>query len=246
MARPKKIDADTDREFARPGGHPFGSPKQSSDGESKSSLVRLVYEAIMSALDAGELTPGSRIVASELATRLGFSRAPVREALAVLAGQGLVELLPDRGAMLRPMSPHDMAAVYEVSAPVAAVGLREAAHRIGEGDNADRIREAMAAIRKAGEAEHPSVGFFLVLNDFHYLVNAIAEKPYVDFVLRAVNLEYWNRLLVSVIDMDLHSPQYVSNYQRITDALLAGDAKAAEAIMLYHADWCATLIESPT
>ena len=243
MTRPKRVPQDAEREFAGPSGLPFGSPKQDSDGGLKTSLVQLVYETIMAALDAGELTPGSRIIASELATRLGLSRAPVREALAVLAGQGLVELLPDRGAMLRPMSVRDLAAIYEVSAPVAAIGLREAARRIDIGDNAARIRAAMAAIRAAGDDTPSNFGFFLVLNEFHYLVNAIAEKPHVDLVLRAVNIEYWNRLLAAAIDLEQHAGKYVANYQRITDALIAGDARSAEAIMLYHADWCVSLLD---
>jgi DNA-binding GntR family transcriptional regulator len=243
MSRIKKSAKDSERDSTGLSGLPFGPPKQDAGGGTKTSLVRLVYQAIMASLDAGELEPGSRLIASELATRLGFSRAPVREALAVLAGQGLVELLPDRGAMLRPMSARDLAAIYEVSAPVAAVGLRKAAHRIGEDDNAVRISAAMVEIRAAGDEAPPSFRFFFVLNDFHYLVNAIAEKPYVDFVLRSLNIEYWNRLLTVAIDLDRHAPKYVANYQRITDALLAGDAKSAEAIMLYHADWCASLLD---
>lgn len=222
-------------------GLPFGSPKQLSDGGIKTSLVQQVYGAIMESLDAGELKPGSRIVAAEVAQRLGLSRAPVREALAVLAGQGLVELLPDRGAILRPMTSHDMADIYEVMGPVVSVALRSAALRIGEGDNAERIADAMAAIRAA--AADPDFHFFLVLNDFHYLVNAIAEKPYVDFVMRAINIEYWNRLVVTTIRLADHVDQYVRNYQRLADALLAGDAEAAAAIMHYHAHWCARLIE---
>lgn len=232
-----------DREAPLAASLPFGSPKQLSNGGLKTSLVQRVYETIMDALDNGSLKPGSRIVASELAQRLGLSRAPVREALAVLAGQGIVELLPDRGAMLRPMTQHDLAGIYEVSAPVAAIGLRGAALRIGEGDNAARVTEAMAAIKAAGKDVAPLFGFYLVLNDFHYLVNAIAEKPYVNVVLRAVNIEYWNRLLANAIDLDRHAGQYVRNYQRMTDALLAGDAGSAEAIMLYHADWCVSLLE---
>lgn len=222
-------------------GLPFGSPKQLSDGGIKTPLVQQVYGAIMESLDAGELKPGSRIVAAEVAQRLGLSRAPVREALAVLAGQGLVELLPDRGAILRPMTRHDMAEIYEVMAPVISVALKSAALRMGEGDNAARVTAAMAAIRAASTA--PDFHFFLVLNDFHYLVNAIAEKPYVDFVMRAINIEYWNRLVVSSIHLASHVDQYVTNYQRLTDALLAGDAGAAAAVMHYHAHWCARLLE---
>lgn len=224
---------------------PFGSPKQMSGGGLKTSLVQRVYGTIMDALDAGEMLPGSRIVAAELAQRLGLSRAPVREALAVLAGQGLVELLPDRGAMLRQMSPDDLAGVYEISAPVAAVGIRAAASRMGEGDNADRVRAAMAAIREAGQKASPGIGFYLVLNDFHYLLNAIAEKPLVDQVLRAINLEYWNRLLVAAIDLSVHAPRYIENYQRMTDSVLAGDGRTAASIMLFHAEWCATLLKMP-
>jgi DNA-binding GntR family transcriptional regulator len=226
---------------------PFGSPKQLADGGLKTSLVQTVYATIMDALDAGELTPGSRIIASELAQRLGLSRAPVREALAVLAGQGMVELHPDRGAILRPLTIRDLAGIYEVSAPVAAVGVRGAALRIGEGDNAERVVAAMAAIRQAGEdligAEMGTkVRFYLVLNEFHYLLNAISERPYVDFVMRAVNVEYWNRFLASTIDLDVHAPKYVSNYQRMADAVLAGDAAAGEAVMHYHGDWCISLL----
>ena len=238
----RPIDRDNAGEpIASVGALPFGAPKQLSEGGTKTSLVQQVYAVIMDSLDASELAPGSRIIASELAARLGVSRAPVREALAVLAGQGLVELLPDRGARLREMSHRDLAGVYEVSAPVAAVGMRAAAARIDEGDNAEQVRGAMQRIREARSLA-PQFRFFLVLNDYHYLIDAIADKPAVDFVLRALNIEYWNRLLAAAIDLSVHVDRYVSNYQRMTDAVLAGDARAAEAIMIHHADWCVSLL----
>ena len=225
------------------GVRPFGVPKALSDGQFKTSLVQRVYETIMSSMDAGALTPGSRIVASDIAQRLGLSRAPVREALAVLAGQGLVELHPDRGAILRPLDAHDLAQIYEVIAPVAVVGLRAAAGRIAEGDNAARVAAAMATIRTAADAVPLGLGFYLALNDFHYLVNAIGERPYVDTLLRSINIEYWNRLLAVTIDLKVHAASYVRTYQRMTDAVLAADADSAETIMHYHARWCISLIE---
>ena len=221
---------------------PFGSPKQLSDGGTKTLLVQKVYETIMESLDAGVLQPGSRIVASDMAAKLGLSRAPVREALAVLAGQGLVELLPDRGAMLRPMSSADIVQIYEVSAPIVAVGLRAAAARIAEGDNAARVMAAMEAVRAAGGEADPGVQFYLVLNEYHYIVNEIAERPIVDKILRAINIEYWNRFLVAAIDLRANAPKYVRNYQRMTDAILDGDGATAEAVMRFHADWCVQLL----
>ncbi len=223
-------------------GLPFGSPKVSSDGAVKTSLVQRVYQAIMDALDRDELAPGQRIVAAEVAKTLRLSRAPVREALHILAGQGVVELLPDRGAVLRPMTRGDLAAIYEVVAPVAAIGMKNATRRIGEGDNAARVAAAMQAIRDAVDIR-PRFRFYLVLNEYHYTLNAMAEKPYVDFLLRAINIEYWNRLLAKAIDLDRHIPGYVRNYERLTDAVLAGDERTVEAVMDWHANWCIRLLE---
>ncbi len=244
MMASRKGVSGTGRKLEAGGGSlPFGSPKPMSDGGQKTSLVQRVYETIMASLDSGAIAPGSRIIAAELAQQLGVSRAPVREALGVLAGQGLVELLPDRGAILRLMNANDLVQIYEVSAPVAAVGLRAAAGRIGEGENAARVTAAMAAIREAGDSPDPGIGFYLVLNDFHYLLNLIGEKPYVTSVLRSINIEYWNRLLVATIDLRQHAAHYVRNYQRIADAVLDGDGRSAGEIMRYHADWCITLLK---
>ncbi|MDD3800102.1 MAG: GntR family transcriptional regulator [Novosphingobium sp.] len=221
---------------------PFAAPKQLADGGLKTPLVQQVYDFIMDSLDAGELAPGSRVVASVVAQRLGLSRAPVREALAVLAGQGVVELHPDRGAILRPLGRRDLAAIYEVTAPVASIGVRVAAERIHEGDNAERVRASMEAIHQAGHSMSPKVGLYLLLNEFHYQLNEIAERPYVDFVMKATSIEYWNRVLANEIDLDRHWPKYLENYQRMTDAILAGDGPSAVSVMQYHANWCIGLL----
>lgn len=227
------------------GARAFGTPKPLPGGATKTSLAERVYGIIMESLDSGALKPGDRIVASELAQRLGLSRAPVREAIAVLAGQGLVELLPDRGAMLRPLTRGDLAAIYEVSAPVVAIGVKAAALRIAEGADGAPVAEAMAAIRDAAETVVPSFRFYLFLNHFHYVVNEIGGKPYVGVVMRALNIEYWNRLLAESVDLEVHAAKYVGNYQRMTDAVLAGDARSAEAGLLYHVDWCMSLLGPP-
>ncbi|WP_448661442.1 GntR family transcriptional regulator [Sphingomonas sp. CJ20] len=210
-------------------------------GAAKTSLAQQVYAVLMDSLDRGEMEAGGRIVALEVANRLGVSRAPVREALAVLAGQGLVELSPDRGARLRVMNRADLAAVCEVNALVAAVGLRAAAARVNDGDAAQRVGMAMECIR-AARAVAPRHGFYLAINDYHHVMHAIGERPHVDFVFGALNVEYWNRLLARAIDLERHVDRYIADYARITDAVLAGDGASAEAIMRHHAGWCQALL----
>lgn len=221
---------------------PFGTPKQLAGGGTKTTLMQRVHQTLMESLDEGVLRPGQRIKAAELAKRLGLSRAPVREALHVLAGQGLVELLPDKGAVMRVFTLEDLIQIYEVSGSIAKVGVIAAAKRIHEGNNRQRVEAAIVNIRAAGQAP-PSYKFYLPLNDFHYLLNEIGEKPYVGYLLGILNIEYWNRFLASTIDMKAAIPGYIANYNRMADAVLAGDSRAAGAIMDSHVEWSISQLE---
>lgn len=68
---------------------------------------RAVYEALLEMIVTLELPPGERLVESDLAGRLGVSKTPVREALAMLESDGLVEATPYRGASVRWLSMHE-------------------------------------------------------------------------------------------------------------------------------------------
>lgn len=241
QARPRtKGDTATNSGYTR---SPFGTPKQLAGGGTKTTLVQLVHRTLMDSLDEGILKPGQRVKAAELAKRLGLSRAPVREALHVLAGQGLVELLPDKGAVMRKLTLEDLIQIYEVSGAVAKVAVVAAARRVHEGDNRERVATALARIHATKQAP-PSHRFYFVLNDFHYLLNEIAEKPYVDYLMSVLNIEYWNRFLADTIDLKANIPGYIANYHRLADAVLAGDWRAAGAIMESHVEWSIGLLES--
>ena len=101
---------------------------------------------------ANRLPPGFQATEPEFALRLGMSRTPVREALLRLAHDGLIEMIPRRGARVLPVRARDMADIYEILTalePQAAACL--AARPIGErgldrlGDLQDRMESALAA-----------------------------------------------------------------------------------------------------
>lgn len=78
------------------------------------SLHETVVARLRDLIAEGHLPEGSRIIERELCDRLGVSRTPLREAFKVLASEGLVEILPNRGAVVTRLSPreaHDMLAV---------------------------------------------------------------------------------------------------------------------------------------
>lgn len=80
----------------------------------------------------GELTAGARIPERLLCERFGVSRTPLREALKVLASEGLIELLPNRGARVRLIGESELSELFDVMGGLEALAGRLACERIGE------------------------------------------------------------------------------------------------------------------
>jgi len=101
----------------RPGGRATvaGTLDSVTDGELESySLVELAFDRLSREILSGRTDPGERLVEEQLTRRLGISRAPLREALRLLAQQGLVEHIPRRGVRVATLSDDDVRELYEV------------------------------------------------------------------------------------------------------------------------------------
>lgn len=97
-----------------------------------SSLHDDVLSRLRDFIVEGHLAPGSRIPERELCTRFEISRTPLREALKVLAAEGLIELLPNRGARVRQFSETDIRNLFEVIAAFDFAAGRLACLRISD------------------------------------------------------------------------------------------------------------------
>src|SRR6187200_3686539 len=93
------------------------------------SAIR-VHRDLRHAILEGELAPGERLRAEALAGRFGTSRTPVREALLMLEREGLVDVLPNRGAIVRSFDADDLLDLYEVRSLIEPHAAARAATRI--------------------------------------------------------------------------------------------------------------------
>lgn len=101
------------------------------------SLHAGLLDSVRTLIDQGDLLPGSRVPERVLCERFAVSRTPLRECLKVLAAEGLVELLPNRGARVATLGDEHLAHLFEVIAALEAEGGRLACERI----TADAIAE---------------------------------------------------------------------------------------------------------
>jgi DNA-binding GntR family transcriptional regulator len=113
------------------------SGMKAAEGEPASLHADLVSQ-LRDFIVEGHLLPGSRIPERELCEKFGISRTPLREALKVIAADGLIELLPNRGARVRQFSEADIRNLFEVLSGLDFVAGRLACARITD--------EAIAAI----------------------------------------------------------------------------------------------------
>jgi DNA-binding GntR family transcriptional regulator len=90
------------------------------------------YEQVREAVLSGVLRPMERITEGQVAARLGLSRTPVREAFGLLAAEGLIVVVPQRGSFVSQLSVDDILEIYQIRTPLECMAARIAAETIDE------------------------------------------------------------------------------------------------------------------
>lgn len=118
--------------------------------DERRALVDKLAATLQARVLSGELPSGARLRQEALAAEFGVSRTPVREALRKLQAGGLVELRPNRGALVRGLSPREIRDAYEVRAELEGLAAELAARRISH-EQLETLHEAQAGFRQALE-----------------------------------------------------------------------------------------------
>jgi DNA-binding GntR family transcriptional regulator len=188
-----------------------------------------VFEDLRAAIEAGEYPPGERLRTEALAERFGTSRTPVREALMLLEGAGLVAIEPRRGAVVRSFDPADLVDLYEVRAILEARAAQLAALRISP-EALDQL-DAICA-QAEGVADDPEV--LISANEtFHRIVVEAAGSPRLVQALRAVT--GIPRPFKTVFWTDASErARSLAAHREIAAGLRSGSAERAESAMRLH------------
>jgi DNA-binding GntR family transcriptional regulator len=134
-----------------------------------------VVVGIRAMLLEGEIPPGARIPERELCERLRISRTPLREALKVLAAEGLVQLLPNRGARAARLTDRDLRDLFEVCQGLEALAGELACERIGETQLAE-IETAHADMARH-HRERDLARYYRCNRFIHEAIVAAADNP---------------------------------------------------------------------
>lgn len=151
------------------------------------AAVEKAYQTIRDGIIGGTYGPGTHMTAQDLAAACGLSRTPVREAMRRLQSEGLIALIPHRGAFVAQMDERDVQKIYDLRVVLESYAAETAALEAEPAaiDELDRLAHQMLAILDKGGPDVINEVARLN-NDFHKLIVAAAANPRLDVALASI------------------------------------------------------------
>ena len=188
-------------------------------------------DTIADAILSGEFAPGTHLDEQILAKRFGVSRTPVRDALRLLTGTGLIDIRPRFGATVRTITPDQLDMLFIAMGEIEASCARLSTLSMTPAERGQlrALHERMGSLAQAGDHD----GYVLANGDFHGLLYAGAHNSVIEEIAR--NLR---RRLTPYRRIQFQAPGRLARshaeHDLVVRAVLARDAAAANSAMLVH------------
>lgn len=207
------------------------------------SLEESVFFALEEEILSGKLKRGETLTEISLSQRLGVSRTPIRGALSRLGDEGLVEIHPNRGAVVVGIGDEELQDIYKIRIRLEGLASAEAAVRISESDLA-RLRHSVELsefyIAKR-DAEHLKE----LDSEFHSIIYEASGNRLLCKTLSELhrNIQFYRKRSLSCGDRLERS---VGEHREILDAIERGDAEAADRLTSAHIEAALTNLNKVT
>ncbi len=193
-------------------------------GRITSTIKEQVYRILKHEISTGELVQGQWLQEKELAKRLDVSRSPIREALLMLAADGLVVEYPNKGVFVRTFSEHDIEEIYDMRVMMESYAILNAQANLTDAD-----REELALIRQKFVDLHAADdldSYIEVDNTLHHLFirlsgNSLLEQSYLK--LNAIVEQFRMYSLITKQRFD----ESVDEHNGVIDGILSGALQKA-------------------
>lgn len=196
----------------------------------KHDLVSQIVQQIKDKILEGALKPGVRIVEIKLAKELGISQTPIREAIRQLAGEGIVTIALNRGAVIRSLSAQDVFEIYSLRSSLEGLAIRLAVQNATMND----IKHLEAFYRDM-ERKLDDDAVASLSEDSSYIhryILKLSKHELLDFMFQPVSfrIAWVNRILGRTYT----KRQEVEEHGELIEALKKRDPDEAERVMRAH------------
>jgi phosphonate utilization transcriptional regulator len=196
------------------------------------SLATLAQQELERRIISGEIAAGTKLNEVEVASALGVSRGPVREAFSALSQAGLVRVEKNRGVFVRQVSLEEANEFYEVRAALEGLIGKLAARRI----SIDEIEQLRAVVRRMHQTQkgRRADEYFVLNVEFHdVLARAARNNALLAHYRGVVNqLDLYRRATITHGVENI--PLSTQEHEAIVEAVASRDEQRAEALLTEH------------
>lgn len=195
----------------------------------RGDTVNQLFERLKSAVLSGAFAPGQRLIEADLTRTYNVSRGPLREALRQLAAERLVEIIPNRGAVVRRLSRKEMADLFLIRQSLEGLAASLAATNMTRDDYRQRFRAAVKTIYDKRRS-----GRFTEENELlHQIIVELADNLQLATLVHQLQLPLARFQIRSAVDQ-AHRDHSSMEHDRIIKAIMSGDPERADAAMRQH------------
>jgi DNA-binding GntR family transcriptional regulator len=200
----------------------------------KQNLSERIFEILKDFILTGELQPGERILEAQLATKLNVSRAPIREALLLLAQHGFVTIRPHRGAFVTELSAADLREIFEIR-QLLEVNAAVKIHLQMTPEIALRLEKALAKLRRATN-ERELMKFTEADFNFHKAIWELAGNVHASKILTDITARFfrYEQIRKTTLATDFDFTAIFEDHCRLVDRMLHGNKQDVEAAFSHH------------
>jgi DNA-binding GntR family transcriptional regulator len=198
----------------------------------RTTLADKVIATVQDGVRNGRFAPGQRVHEHQLMKQLDVGRGSVREALRLLAADGVVEIVPHRGAIIRQFSRAEVCALYEIRGVLEGLAAALAAERIASQVQRDRIYLAMTDVETAILSGDPEL--YIENNaKLHATIVSLSDNPCLPAMIERSHISSLRLQTGRFLNRKMMEARH-DEHREVVQAILAGNIAAADTKMRAH------------
>lgn len=199
------------------------------------STPQLLAESLRKAILAGELKPGTRLVEQDLAQRFEISRGPIREAIRILAAEGLAELRKNKGAIVSTPSMDDVLEIYAIRMNLGAIAIDQIAKSAGQ--SMPDLTNAFALLEKMKDKKNRQSDEKMIETDllFQNELVSLSELPRITEIITKSSVDI--RICIKALKIkydEIDHENLINRHTKLLKQIMSGNAEKSVEIWVDH------------
>ncbi|MCD0502481.1 GntR family transcriptional regulator [Bordetella petrii] len=196
----------------------------------RGTTVELLFTQLKKSIENGALAPGQRLIEADLIKDYGVSRGPLREAFRRLSAEGIIDFVPNKGAVVKKFSRKEITDIFAIRQAIEGLATRLATERLALAPH----KEERRLLEQIHNHEFGVNASFAQENStFHNTILTLCDNPQLQNLIKQMRLPFLRYQIRGSLDRH-YIDSSRAEHTRIAAAMLSNDAKLAERLMQKH------------